>query len=236
VWSRCDDAFFGFGWIFKFGMVDLQTPYGATRAQDLVQDWTGDFVVDEPGPNTQTKSQDTTQQPKDFTDDFAVEQDPVKAEKDAECFRETDPHRVSQRQRQIDFGKNTIGYQRMSEAHPVKHRRPKTVPRTPDVHKECSKRAFDGLIRQWRRRLHEWDLPQEGSGDEIVAPRDPRLPQKNSNKRLRGDRDEDGKEGHDKNSVACKKPYHARKAPSPAKLRRTVEKSACGVELDFAAD
>jgi hypothetical protein len=28
---------------------------------------------------------------------------------------------------------------------------------TPDKHNPCSKRAFDGLIRVWRRSLHQWD-------------------------------------------------------------------------------
>ena len=32
--------------------------------------------------------------------------------------RETDPHRLAQRQKQIDFGKNTLGYQRYREAIP----------------------------------------------------------------------------------------------------------------------
>ena len=128
---------------------------------------------------------------RDFTDEFAVVQDPVKAVQDADAFRETDPHRVAQRQRQIDFGKNTVGYQRMTGAHPVKKQRPKTVPRTPDVHKKCSKRAFDGLVRQWRRRLHEWDLREGGAG--IEAPTDPRLHKLDvGNKRSR-----DGRDGRD---------------------------------------
>jgi len=28
---------------------------------------------------------------------------------------------------------------------------------TPDVRQACSKRAFDGQVRKWRRMLHEWD-------------------------------------------------------------------------------
>lgn len=33
------------------------------------------------------------------------------------------------------------------------------MPKTPDVRKKCSKRSFAGQVRAWRRRLHEWDLP-----------------------------------------------------------------------------
>jgi hypothetical protein len=34
-------------------------------------------------------------------------------------------------------------------------------PMTPDIHAACSKRAFDGQVRKWRRMLHAWD-PEEG--------------------------------------------------------------------------
>lgn len=82
---------------------------------------------------------------------------------------ETDPRRIQQRQRQIDFGKNTIGYQRYLEHYPVKRKRPRHLPRTPNVYTKCSKRAFDGQIRAWRRRLHEWDLPENGIDGPTVA-------------------------------------------------------------------
>lgn len=82
---------------------------------------------------------------------------------------ETDPHRIQQRQRQIDFGKNTIGYQRYLEKYPVKRKRPRHLPSTPDVRKKCSKRAFAGQVRAWRRRLHEWDLPENGVGGTPMA-------------------------------------------------------------------
>jgi Histone RNA hairpin-binding protein RNA-binding domain len=29
------------------------------------------------------------------------------------------------------------------------------------VHTKCSKRCFDGLLRAWRRRLHQYDPPSE---------------------------------------------------------------------------
>ena len=35
---------------------------------------------------------------------------------------------------------------------------------TPDVRQACSKRAFDGQVRKWRRMLHEWDPEGEGGG------------------------------------------------------------------------
>eukprot|EP00889_Picochlorum_renovo_P000779 jgi/Picre1/27809/NNA_000773.t1 len=100
---------------------------------------------------------------KDFSEDFVVVEEPEDSSK-TELDRETDPHRISQRQRQIDFGKNTIGYQRYLEQHP-KHKRSKGLPRTPDVYQKCSKRAFDGQVRKWRRRLHDWDLPDTSAAN-----------------------------------------------------------------------
>lgn len=34
-------------------------------------------------------------------------------------------------------------------------------PVTPDIHQACSKRAFDGQVRKWRRMLHAWDVPED---------------------------------------------------------------------------
>jgi len=35
---------------------------------------------------------------------------------------------------------------------------------TPDIHAPCSKRAFDGRVRAWRRALHQWD-PVKADGE-----------------------------------------------------------------------
>lgn len=32
------------------------------------------------------------------------------------------------------------------------------MPRTPDIHRQYSKRAWDGIVRKWRRELHSWDV------------------------------------------------------------------------------
>ena len=37
--------------------------------------------------------------------------------------------------------------------------RTKDDPTTPEKSDVCSKRAFDGRIRQWRIKLHAWDPP-----------------------------------------------------------------------------
>ena len=42
--------------------------------------------------------------------------------------------------------------------------RTKEQPRTPDVHRKCSKRAWDGLMKIWRRELHKYD-PASAAGE-----------------------------------------------------------------------
>ena len=73
--------------------------------------------------------------------------------------RETDLHKIQQRQKQIRFGKNTIGYDNYIKAVPKKDRQRhnNAHPKTPDVYLKVSKRQFDGLVQSWRRKLHAWD-------------------------------------------------------------------------------
>jgi hypothetical protein len=78
--------------------------------------------------------------------------------------RETDPTRLRQRQKQVDLGKNTSGYDRYLSAVPRAQRnlaeREASHPVTPDISRKCSKRAFDGVVKKWRRQLHQfWDPP-----------------------------------------------------------------------------
>lgn len=74
--------------------------------------------------------------------------------------REEDRHRLRQRQRQIDYGKNTVGYQRYMEMIPME-KRTKDHPWTPMKEQKCSKRSWDGQIRKWRKLLHCYDPPEE---------------------------------------------------------------------------
>lgn len=74
--------------------------------------------------------------------------------------KEKDEHRISQREKQIKFGYNTVGYARYLSLVP-KEERKAGMPQTPDKHQLCSKRSFDGQVRKWRRMLHEWDPPAD---------------------------------------------------------------------------
>eukprot|EP00884_Botryococcus_braunii_P006033 jgi/Botrbrau1/15430/Bobra.43_2s0056.2 len=76
---------------------------------------------------------------------------------------ETDLVKLAWRQKQIDYGKNTLGYQLYIQTVPRSKRRSlhdglvPIDPMTPDIRRSCSKRAFAGQVMKWRRMLHAWD-------------------------------------------------------------------------------
>jgi len=85
--------------------------------------------------------------------------------------RETDVRRLSARQKQIDIGMNTVGYQRFCDSVPI-DKRTKEHPKIPDIHQVCSKRSWDGQVRKWRRMLHDFDpesVTREEQDDEDLG-------------------------------------------------------------------
>lgn len=73
-------------------------------------------------------------------------------------YTETDAAILSRRQKQIDYGKNTVAYERYTELVP-KTQRSREHPRTPNKYGKYSRRAFDGLVKIWRKQLHYYDPP-----------------------------------------------------------------------------
>eukprot|EP01103_Thecamoeba_quadrilineata_P013283 TRINITY_DN3642_c0_g1_i1.p1 TRINITY_DN3642_c0_g1~~TRINITY_DN3642_c0_g1_i1.p1 ORF type:complete len:460 (+),score=120.83 TRINITY_DN3642_c0_g1_i1:82-1461(+) len=71
-------------------------------------------------------------------------------------MQELSARRLETRQRQIDIGKNTIGYQNYVKLIPPEKRK-RYDPQTPNKFQVCSKRSWDGQIKKWRRLVHQYD-------------------------------------------------------------------------------
>jgi len=75
---------------------------------------------------------------------------------------------IARRAKQIEYGKNTPEYFNYLQAVPKEQREP-SHPKTPNKQRKYSRRAWDGIVRQWRINLHCWSDHPMSATEQLAA-------------------------------------------------------------------
>lgn len=137
-----------------------QTPSNGSRSGSPNELNSDNGVVDDTGNFKRTSNQVTNQH--DIQKRLRYNSYGSNTSSNKEKQVEDDPVILARRQKQIEYGKNTVAYERYIEMVPIR-KRTRDHPRTPNKYGKYSRRTFDGLIKVWRKQLHYYD-PEPAAG------------------------------------------------------------------------
>ncbi|CAD5230678.1 unnamed protein product [Bursaphelenchus okinawaensis] len=69
---------------------------------------------------------------------------------------------LARRTKELDKGKDKKVYRKYMENVPY-HKRDRQCPQTPNKYQECSRRAWDAAVKQWKLDLHAWEARFDGT-------------------------------------------------------------------------